>query len=139
MVVSTGATSGAGIAYPSEAPEWLCICVLGVLILTLFLRFYDWFWSCSDSGICLCFPFYCARSKIPVYVYQIPITLTLPQRYIKLSILFKDITLLAYLYTWWVGISWVYAYSHFSNISAISFSPHHDFRFPPPIKLTTTI
>jgi hypothetical protein len=50
----TGATSGAGIAYPSGAPEWLCICVLGALILTLFLRFYAVFWNCSDSGICFC-------------------------------------------------------------------------------------
>jgi hypothetical protein len=36
---TTGATSGARIAYSSGAPEWLCICVLGVLILALFLRF----------------------------------------------------------------------------------------------------
>ena len=47
------------VPVPSQESEWWCICVLGISILSLFLRFFHWklgllFWQCGM----FCFSFY---------------------------------------------------------------------------------
>jgi hypothetical protein len=53
-----------GVPVPSKESEWACICVLGVLILSLSSNFSVGFWSCSDSVVFFVYHFLPSNSSL---------------------------------------------------------------------------